>query len=195
MSHIFFVDDLVLFGKSSIHQMNVISNCLDNFYLASSAKVNTTTTKVYFSKNTSISLKRKICSLMGFEHVNCLGKYLGVPLIESHVKTEHFSFILSKIRKKLCGWTCSKLSFVGRATLINSFLNSILAHIMQTKDLPLGFCREIDNITRRFLWGSLDDAKKIHLMNWSTVCQDKNNGGLGLKPAELVNKAYLVRLG
>ena len=40
LSHIFFADDLILFGEASVSQFNVMVNCLNSFCSFSGQKVN-----------------------------------------------------------------------------------------------------------------------------------------------------------
>ena len=66
---------------------------------------------------------------------------------------------------------------------------------MQTSLLPNKVCDKIDSICRSFLWGSTTATQKLHLVSWSNVCQPKSAGGLGLRPARVVNSTFLSKLG
>ena len=48
ISHIFFVDDLILFVEASLDQAAIIKACLDDFSLASGEKVNKSKSKIFF---------------------------------------------------------------------------------------------------------------------------------------------------
>lgn len=56
ISHIFFADDLVLFGDCSVGQIEVMLECLDKFCSSSREKVSKEKTKVFFSKKVSAQL-------------------------------------------------------------------------------------------------------------------------------------------
>lgn len=66
---------------------------------------------------------------------------------------------------------------------------------MQPILLPKSICNELDAITWQFLWGGMNESKKIHLVKWDSVYEKKLEGGLGLKPASVVNEAYMINLG
>ncbi|MDD0245709.1 hypothetical protein PSY47_23320, partial [Shigella flexneri] len=44
-----------------------------------------------------------------------------------------------------------------------------------------------------FIWGDTNDKKKVHLVNWDTICQPKQLGGLGIKKTSEMNKAMLAK--
>ncbi|CAN1192031.1 Putative ribonuclease H protein At1g65750, partial [Linum perenne] len=86
------------------------------------------------------------------------------------------------------------LSLTGRVTLATSVLNSIPSFVMQTTYLPVSLCDQIDRKIRNFIWGSTDGARKIHNVNWQTVCKPKCMGGFGLRSARELNEAFLMKI-
>ena len=65
---------------------------------------------------------------------------------------------------------------------------------MQTCWFPATVCDDIDRLCRRFLWGSLDEGKGIHLVSWKSVTSPKKAGGLGLRTARDNNIVMLGKL-
>ena len=43
--------------------------------------------------------------------------------------------------------------------------------------------------------GDIDSRKKVHLVNWESVCISKDKGGLGIRKARDQNAALLTKLG
>jgi len=66
---------------------------------------------------------------------------------------------------------------------------------MQSVLLPASICDNIDRLNRDFLWGSDRDCKKMHHVNWATVCLSKERGGLGIRTAKETNVAMVSKLG
>lgn len=59
---------------------------------------------------------------------------------------------------------------------------------MQTTNLPLSICDEIDKRIRGFLWGaSTQEHRHLHLVNWQEVSQQIYAGGLGFKTMRHMN--------
>ncbi|CAN1126818.1 Putative ribonuclease H protein At1g65750 [Linum perenne] len=96
--------------------------------------------------------------------------------------------------RKLSGWTVKSLSLAGRVTLAHSVLSAIPAYVMQTSVIPVALCEEIDKRVRNFVWGSSNDTRKVHLVSWEKICENKDCGGLGLKMSKQLNRAYMLKL-
>ncbi|GLT26032.1 hypothetical protein SLA2020_011230 [Shorea laevis] len=82
----------------------------------------------------------------------------------------------------------------GKATLISSVLASIPNFYMQVMWLPSSVHKEIDRISKNFLWGSMDSQHKIHSIGWEIVCLPKNQGGLGFRSAKNANIVAMSKL-
>ncbi|CAN1188455.1 Putative ribonuclease H protein At1g65750 [Linum perenne] len=94
--------------------------------------------------------------------------------------------------KKLADWKANNLSLAGRVTLASSVLNAIPSFVMQTAFLPALVCEAINKKIRDFIWGSVRGGRKIHNINWDTVCKPKN---LGVWPLVINGMQWSIRDG
>lgn len=45
------------------------------------------------------------------------------------------------------------------------------------------------------MWGSTTEKKKQHLISWQKICKPKEDGGLGIRSSEKMNKALIAKVG
>ncbi|XP_017628982.1 uncharacterized protein LOC108471956 [Gossypium arboreum] len=178
LSHLFFADDLILFGHADGNQVRVIKSVDDN-------------------------LRERISDFFGFQKVTNLRYYLGVPFLHDKVCIINYlagmpntlSFVVERVHNNLSSWNASQLSLAGRVTLAQSVLHSIPTYFMQTMMVPKGISDEIKHIVRKFVWGAHNGSLKTALVNWDSVCQPKSHGGLGLRQLKDHNTSFMMKVG
>ncbi|GMJ08752.1 hypothetical protein HRI_004544400 [Hibiscus trionum] len=195
ISHLFFADDLILFAEASFHQFDVVSRVLREFCECSGHKVGISKTNIFFSHNIHASLREDISGAFGFQCVDDLGRYLGVPLLHGRITKNTYRYLIQRVADKLTGWKARMLSFAGRIVLAKSVLAAIPMYAMQSVRLPKYVYTEIDRLIRNFIWGHCGDSRVNHVVNWDVVYSPIANGGLGLKKLEYQNEAFLMKLG
>ncbi|CAN1750705.1 Putative ribonuclease H protein At1g65750 [Linum perenne] len=167
---------------------------MEYFCEASGQSISKGKSTVFLYQNTSRLLFSEIVNLLGIEATQDLRRYLGVPVLHGRVIKHTYDFILDRFDNRLAGWKAENLSLAWRMSLASSVLNSLPSYIMQTAFLPVSLCDNIDRKIRNFIWGSGDGVRKIHNVNWETVCKPKCHWGLGLRNARDLNRALLMKL-
>lgn len=102
-SHLFFVDDLVLFGKADMKNCQNIKDALDSFCVLSRQRVSSSKSRVYFSPNVNSSDRENLCTCLGLHSTPNLGKYLGFPLKHPGTSNRDFDFVLERVQGRLAG--------------------------------------------------------------------------------------------
>ena len=95
---------------------------------------------------------------------------------------------------KLAGWKAKYLSFAGWMVLIKSVMSDIPNYVMQGVALPIHVCEKLDKINQDFLWGSISEKKRMHMVGWSKIVKSKEEEGLGIQAARVKNIALLSKL-
>lgn len=80
LTHLFFADDLILFGNANKSSCKAFMEVLNDFYMLSRQTENLAKSKLYVSPNVPHVKARRLSNLCGIALTNDLGKYLGVQI-------------------------------------------------------------------------------------------------------------------
>lgn len=180
LSHLFFVDEFVLFGEASKENVRCIQKILKRFCVYSGHKVNPSKSKIYFSTNIEVLTRWVFANVIGFHEADDLGTYLRVLLFNKRTNKSTFHFVVEKVQKNLNGFDGKLLSLPRRVTLAKSMLLAIRGYFMQPAMIPIRVCEKFEQIVWQFVWGSNSNRTKIALIKWDKCCQSPLEGGLGL---------------
>lgn len=194
ISHLFFADDLLLFGEASCWQARRMHDILSDFCAQSGQRVNSRKSRIWYTPHTPARKIHAISMEFGIPQTHHLGKYLGVPLIHERVQSTHFDYLIDKVRLRLSGWKSSLLSRASRLVLIQAVTAAIPTYAMQSCRLPCKTLQMLERINRRFFWGDTEQKNTVHSVAWTTVCQPKPFGGLGLRALSSTNRIMLAKL-
>lgn len=175
--------------------MDLIEQCLKKFEIASGQRVSYDKSTVYFSPNCTPDEIARVCTGVGIQQTNDLGKYLRVNLVHGRHSKQLYDNLLDKVYKRLEGLKSKLLSLAGRTTVVGSVLTAMPSYIMQTALLPVSVAKEIDLCARWCVYGINDVKRRVHLLSWKSLCSTKQAGGLGLKQTRIMNEAMLAKLG
>ncbi|KAK2636391.1 hypothetical protein Ddye_031183 [Dipteronia dyeriana] len=59
--------------------------------------------------------------------------------------------------------------------------------------MPVGVTQKIEKLQRNFLWGDGIEKRKIHAIDWETICKSKAKEGLGIGRMLVKNNALLAK--
>lgn len=101
---------------------------------------------------------------------------------------------VEKVQCRLSSWKANTLNLIGRTILVNSVLHAIPSYSMQTGNIHTSVHNEVEKISRKFLWGSYGNRRKLHPISWERICSPKVHGGLGIRRLKLNNDANMMKL-
>lgn len=119
--------------------------------------------------------------------------YLGFPLGAISSRRKTWDPILRKVISKLSRWNNRFLSIAGRVTLIKAVLVSLPIFFMSLLKISKAVVHRPEALFRRFMWGGLDNNRKIHFVSWATVCKPSCLGGLGIINLREMNDGLLLK--
>lgn len=124
-----YADDTLLLIRGELADAQSLRNLLDQFASATGLQINyTKSTAVPIHMNEAAVLD--CISALGCRRKGFPQTYLGLPLSNTKLRLSAFAPNIAKCDKYLAGWQASLLNQMGRATLINSVLDSQLIYAM-----------------------------------------------------------------
>lgn len=154
---------------------------MTRFCEASGHKINLAKSKAFFSRSIHFNSARELSHELGIKITRDLGIYLGIPLMHKRATKVTFSPLIHKAQQQLASWKCMFLSMAGQIVLIKYVFSAIPRYQMQTMLLPYGVLNDLERVSRNFLWNHEQDRRKMHLIFWDIIRQDKSRGGLGIR--------------
>ena len=119
--------------------------------------------------------------------------YMGLPIRAPHNSLGACDSIEERFRKRLASWKRQYIFKGERLTLIQSTLSSLPIYFLFLFRIPKLVCARLEKIQRDFLLGGGNLERKPHLINWNTICYEKNIGGLGVRSLSKLNQALLCK--
>ncbi|XP_039028408.1 uncharacterized protein LOC120162312 [Hibiscus syriacus] len=179
LTHICFVDDLLIFCKGTFDSIMGVQSVLDVFYSFSGLKLNAGKCEMF-----TASMNPELCAFLydaiGFKLGSLPIRYLGVPLVSRKIVVKDCQCMIENIRTKLHSWANRHLSFAGRLQLIRSILFSIANYWCRQIILSQSIIKKIEQLCSRFFWKGVDLSASGARVSWRQVCLMKSDGGLGI---------------
>ena len=150
---------------------------------------------IFFTRNTSLSLKIEIQNMLQVPEIKNHERYLGLPSFVGRSKMVAFSEIRGRVWRRMHGWKEKFLSIGRREVLIKAVAQSIPTYTMSCFKIPDGLCKDLNAMFSDFWWGHHDKAKKAHWLRWSKLCHSKDSGGMGFRDLKAFNLAMLAKQG
>lgn len=101
ISHLLFVDDVLLFSKAKLSQIDLIMDTIEIFSIASGLRVNYEKSKALVSSIIPHALREQLASKSSIRFSSNLGKYLGYPLLQGRAKKSDFNFLIENLQNRL----------------------------------------------------------------------------------------------
>ncbi|CAM8944513.1 unnamed protein product [Rhodiola kirilowii] len=193
ISNLMFADDSILFVRAEVDDIMRLKSILVKYEDLSGQQVNLSKSEVCPGNNVGSDRVRLLTSILGMRSVARIDRYLGLPICFSRRKGDLFSFIESRIWKKINGWKERLLSTAGKEILIKSVIQPIPIYAMSCFKFPVGLCKRLFSLMAKYWWNDAKGKKFITWVSKDRICRPKEEGGMAFKHFDLVNDALLTK--
>lgn len=102
-----------------------------------------------------------------------------------------FNHIKERVWTRMRGWEEKLLSQAGKEIMIKAVVQSIPTYSMSVFCLPIDLLKDIKAMIRKFWWGCSETSRKIHCVQWESLCSSKSVRGMGFRDLQMFNDAML----
>lgn len=190
ISHLLFADDLIIFTKPTIKNIQCIFDILAYFHDITGLKINLSKSHILIA-GVPTEKKTEIINFSGLAELPTNAFYLGMPLNCSRLTKEHCMPLYEKIINKLLQWPSCKLSQAGRLTIVQSIANAMTTYWSRHYMLPIKLIDMITSALNKFFWHGDPFSKKLIPFAFHKLYDDKKLGGLGITNLCMWNKAAM----
>ncbi|XP_048493650.1 uncharacterized protein LOC125494124 [Beta vulgaris subsp. vulgaris] len=195
LSHLFYADDVFLFGKASRANLDVILGVLKDFGELSGLFLNASKSTIIVPRKMDHNVRHSISSHCNLRVSSDFGNYLGIQISPNKLRKSDYMGLMDKTKDRIRGWQAKLLNMAGRCTLIKSVLNTYPLYAMQTNIIPMSVLDELQKNTKRFLCNKVGQRHYISRTSWSQVCNPMKVGGLGIRDLRRWNTCFMAKLG
>ena len=139
---------------------------LEQYCDASGQLVSEAKSCIFFSPNTSVDVKARVCTILNILTESLTDKYLGLPTHVGAERTDCFQYLIDRVCQRIEGWKEKILSLGGKEVLLKAVAQAILSYAMSVFKIPKTICKGIINVMSWYWWGDEEDHKRMHWFAW-----------------------------
>jgi len=164
ISHILFVDDVLIFAMLCRISWICLSDILERFQRASGLIINKAKSTL-FHNDVNMELVNWISELFGIETWSLKEglKYLGFQLKAKGYSKNDWQWLIERYYKKISAWEYRSLSLAGRVILSQAVLSQMVVYWAHLFYLPASIIHKLNKVTANFIWGGKSEQRKFHL--------------------------------
>jgi len=160
LTHLLFVDNVIIFLDGSIRDSRSFSKILSLFSFATGMLANHSKSSIIYTR-TSIQESQYVHRLFpyGITPLDRGLKYMGFWIKPVNQKIADWTWLVSKLEKRLKIWSHRYLSRVGRLVLVKFVLEATPVYWMAPAWIPRNILTRLHQICNRFLWNGNQDKR------------------------------------
>lgn len=196
LTHLLFVDDVMIFLDGSIRDSRAFSNIINLFSSATGMLANHSKSSIILYR-TSIheSLIAQQCFPYSTHPLDQGLKYLGFRIKPVCSRITDWIWLVAKLEKRLNTWSHRYLSRAGRLVLVKAVLEATPVYWMALTWIPRSILARLQQTCNRYLWNGNQEKRIFAWVSWKKIAIPKKWGGWGLKELPSFAQALAAKMG
>ncbi|XP_019190132.1 PREDICTED: uncharacterized protein LOC109184573 [Ipomoea nil] len=194
ITHLAFADDIVIFVNGSSASLKALADVLDLYQQGSGQKINFHKSFFVTSRRCPTARGSNMSRILGMQQSSLPFRYLGVSLFKGRNRPLYYQHLFEKVDTRLQSWQRKLLSPGGQLILIRHILSSIPLFTIASVLLPRQTERSLETKFANFFWGVDNGKPKQHWASWRKLCYPEDEGGLGIRSIDTIQKAASAKL-
>lgn len=194
ITHLLFIDDVLLFGIGHIDEWMYYKSIIDLFCLATGMSIGYPKSGFY-SINCLVDFHEQIRDLLPLEirELKMGFFYLGYFLKPCDYRIVDWHWLIQKFECRLASWTFRKLSLGGRLILLNSVLLNLPVFWLTLANVPSTILHTLRKISFNLMWNACPEKYRFHLVAWERIPSPMEKGGWGIRNLLWVSDALHLK--
>ena len=169
-----YADDTVIFAKNEIDKTRMLQ-LIEIYQKGSGAKINQDKTQeLRLNRNESIDTEIEITGII-------------YTINKQNRTTRNWTKIIHKVRQKISGFNCRDLTIMGKATILNTYIISIITYISRIIAPSAAHVKQLNKIFQNFIF-----RNRPHGYSYKDITRNAKLGGFGIPNLE--NKLKTIQL-
>ncbi|WMV21122.1 hypothetical protein MTR67_014507 [Solanum verrucosum] len=194
INHLSYADDTILFCSGERRSVIKMMQVLKEYESTSGQMINKSKSCFYLHEKTPLIVAIRLRRLTGIRQGNFPFLYLGCPVFYGRSNSGYFEDLIRKVAKRIFPWHNKFLSFGGKQVLVNHVLQSLPIYLLSAMNPTKKVMEQIHQIFAKFFWGNIEGVKGKHWVAWRDMCLPNEEGGIGFRQIQDINKALFAKL-
>ena len=117
---------------------------------------------MFFSRNTTQTVREGMLSLVGVPASQRYDTYLGLPALVGKSHIQEFQNVKERVKRRVSNWKMKLLSQAGKEIFLKAVVQAIPTYSMSIFLLRKELCKDLNKTMQNFWWGQKEEEKKIH---------------------------------
>lgn len=183
----------MIFFRGDEKSINCVLRYIEALGDVSGLRMNESKSSIYF-RGVADDVKARILLATKLKEGQIPFRYLGIPMHSRNLQIAEYRPLVQRLRRSIDNWASRKLTYAGRALLIQFVLYSTMRFWAGIYLFPVGLIAALEKVCRDFLWAGGESSKGKTKIAWEHICEPREGGGLGFKELLSWNKTILYNV-